>query len=621
MRVEPVTRAREPAAVVDLHFADGERSVTIPFVYVDLAQLDVRELDPLVFPRAIADMLGDATLSAIVERTFPELERRAHGGGLWHEEVVVYAPSPAFEAARAAGFFGAAALAVSLPRIGPALYARRFAVRKYAVAYGPPALEMAAFLRDVASDCAVAGTPHPAAGAWYGEGDREPGAARADVAIGSGPAPVEAIVNVRLDAVPGETQCIVALPLPADLVMSFDPADGPAAATFSVSAVREPFARGPIPIEPAAAGGSSGRIAVVVRTDAAAVPDSDTDEAASLAQTLRREGFTVSVASSIDELDAFGPDLVHLFGVRPGVAALRIAEWAVERRIPLAVHAYYERPADGGYWGALAAPYCFGYSADDRSVQMYLDMLSRRSVVVDEISANVPYAPPSAGLPEAERVLRLADIVFVNSQREFDAIEPLRMGRPTYVVPPLPTVTGGSGPIGPLAGIDPFVLAHAPIGPMDNQLIVVRAASLTGFPLVLAGPVADPAYAERVHEIAGDVRFVPDPSPVVASLYRAATVVVDAAWISRGHGRLATASASGAACVVSSARWADFGTSARWIVDPADVESVARGIGEAWDGSLQRDRIVTDAAAANAERLAVAGIAIVSAYAKMTQPI
>ena len=45
-RLEPVTRGREPTAFLDLHFSDGERSVTIPLVYVDIAQLDVREADP-----------------------------------------------------------------------------------------------------------------------------------------------------------------------------------------------------------------------------------------------------------------------------------------------------------------------------------------------------------------------------------------------------------------------------------------------------------------------------------------------------------------------------------------------------------------------------------------------
>jgi hypothetical protein len=79
-RIEPVTRGREPAAFVDLHFSDGERSAVVPLVYVDLAQLDVRESDPLVFPHGLLGLVTDAQAKGVVERLFPDLERRAMAG-------------------------------------------------------------------------------------------------------------------------------------------------------------------------------------------------------------------------------------------------------------------------------------------------------------------------------------------------------------------------------------------------------------------------------------------------------------------------------------------------------------------------------------------------------------
>jgi hypothetical protein len=183
-RIEPVTRGREAAAIVDLHFSDGERGVTIPLVFVDLAQFDVRELDPLVFPHELADAISDARAADVVERLFPELERRALTGGFWGEETIVFGNDAAFNAARAAGWFGAVPLAVSLPRIAPAVYARRFAVGKHVCAYGPRAFELAGFVRGVATSCTVLdANDEDAATHWYGAFGEASRAATVDVAI------------------------------------------------------------------------------------------------------------------------------------------------------------------------------------------------------------------------------------------------------------------------------------------------------------------------------------------------------------------------------------------------------------------------------------------------------
>jgi hypothetical protein len=625
LRIEPVTRGREPAVLADLHFCSGERAVTIPMVYVDLAQLDLRETDPLVFPHAVLGVISEAHAGAIVERVFPDIERRAISGGFWHEEVFSYGDTALFERARSRGFFGASPLAVALPQLAAAVHARRFAFKKDVIAYGPQAIECAAFLGDIASTIVVAaGDADADARAWYGHFAEPDGRASFDLAIGSGLPAVSAGRIVRTDPGAGGLRVGVSAPLPADVMLAFNASDGNVVADFSVSGAHEPFER-PIPgvdLGPPV-GRSAGRIAIAVRPDAANAPDSDTDEAAALALALRREGFEVDVVSSVAGLASFEPELVHLFGVRPGGYARRVAQWASDARRPLVVHAFHESPQAGGYWGAITAPYCFGYSADDRSVTAYLEMLARRAVEVDGIGAAETYAPAIAGLADSERVLAMADVVLVNSAAELAVVEALRPRRPTFIVPPLPVAFGAPVPVGALTGTDPFMLVHAPVWPEANQLILARAAGEAGFPLVFAGPVADPVYAERLREFApARVTLIGEPPPeMLASLYRTASVVADAAWTTRGHGRLLTAAALGAAVVCSNARWLDLPAAQCWTVDPADKASVMRGLGSAWEASVRSDPAIVSVGEFARERLRSAAAAIIACYAKIVQAV
>jgi hypothetical protein len=250
-------------------------------------------------------------------------------------------------------------------------------------------------------------------------------------------------------------------------------------------------------------------------------------------------------------------------------------------------------------------------------------MLARRAVEVDGVGATRPYAPEIVGTVDSERVLAMADVVLVNSERELAAIEGFRRGRPAFVVPPLPGAAVAGRPVGARVGPDPYVLVHAPIWPEANQLVLARAALSLGVPMVLAGAVADPAYAERLREFAPDRVIVLDEPDAasVATLYRAASVVADAAWIGRGHARLATAAALGAAVVCSQNRWVDLPEAGYWSVDPADAVSVARGIGEAWDAAVRSDPRIRSTAAFVRERLRTAALAIVTTYAKIVQAI
>ena len=248
LRIEPVTRGREPAVLADLHFCSGEHAVTIPMVYVDLAQLDLRETDPLVFPHAVLGVVTEAHAGAIVERVFPDLERRAVSGGFWHEEVFRYGDMALFERARSRGFFGASPLAIALPRI--AAGGLRAALRVQQGRRSPTVRRRSSARRFSATSRArsslPAGDADADARAWYGDFAAPDERTSFDLAVGSGPPTVTAGRVVRTDPGADGLRVGVAEPLPADVMLAFNAADGNAAATFSVSGTREPFVR-PVP--------------------------------------------------------------------------------------------------------------------------------------------------------------------------------------------------------------------------------------------------------------------------------------------------------------------------------------------------------------------------------------
>jgi hypothetical protein len=617
-RIEPIARAREPAIILDLHFASGERHATVPFVLVDVAMLLVREADPLVFPHAVAVALGDEVCAGLIEALVGELEARAFRNDRWREEVVERRADPLFARARSRGWYAAAPLATAIPRIAPAVYARRLAAGHNIVAFGEDAFENAAFVRDVARRWQALGTDADAA-AYFGITSGADDVF--DVAIGAGEPPAAAAgATIVHTGGGGDVIVPVVAPLPANVLVSFDSGEGPVARTFGVSARREPAQRAaPPPAVAPPIGGSGGRVALVLRPDAASVPDADLDEARALAGGLAAEGFTVTLATRLADVEAFAPDLVHLLGVRDGTHAAAVARWAAQAGVPLAVHAYHEDPAAGGYWGAMVTRYCFAYSADDRNVTDYLALLAKRLVEVDGVGARQRYAPPAAALGEAETVLREAAVVFVQSERERQILATIRPAGETLVVPAVPAGYPDPEPVGALVGSDPFVLVHAPLESAGNQLLVARAATQVGVPIVLAGPVADPAYAELVREFAADdVRLVGEPTlGQAAALYRGAAIVADVGWMGRGHARIIEAGRCGGAIVLAESRWAELPVPDRWRVDPADVESVARGIGEAWDAVGRRDPVLGEVAEAAAASVLRAVRSIVAGYAKI----
>ena len=593
VRIEPVLRQRRPAFVLDFCLADDGGTTVIPMVLADPAVVVERDREPLIFPHGTPG--DDAFARALSERILPHLERIVLRGDRAGEHVVNFAAASRFDAARAAGCFGAAPLRDALVRLAPYRYAQRFARGRSLRIDAVDAVGGWALLRAVGITTVAASRRDAAALTWYGDAPLASDA-RVDVAIvGADGDAGDAACVLRLDPAlqsqPPHGGHVVEIvdPLPLDVGIVFDPAEGPARRWFAVERALEPAPRDVPDLSYRAAGGSSGRIAVILgRSGALRHPSADTDEARALIAALGAEGFDAILAESPDELA--GADLVHLIGTRDGRRARLIVDAARRLGVPAAVHAHDEDAAHGGWWGAEVTRYCFEYGADDYDVATYLGLLAKRAVSVGDARADGAFAPPSAAVDEAAAALRDAAVVFAATQEEANAIRHRAGRRGAIVVVPPVAPTAAPSPVGHLAGGDPFVLLHAPIGPVANTLLVARCAATAGVPLVVAGPVADASYLELVREFGGPSLIVlpGEPAPgIAAGLRAAAGVVVDASWVGDGGSRLAAAALAGTRLALADRRRFDAPGAAPRRFDPADAAALTRALGEAWDEALR----------------------------------
>jgi hypothetical protein len=612
VRIEPVFRQRRPALALDFYLAGDSGDTIVTTVLADPASVIERDRDPLIFPAGMPG--GEAFALALAERVLPHLEALVLGAEPLVEHVLEFAAAPRFEAARRAGCFGAAPLRDALTRLAPYRFAQRFARGRSVRIDAPDAVGGWALLRGIGSVGVAQRCRDGVALAWYG--DAPLAGERTDVAIVAADGdPGSAACVLRLDA-EGTHRLEVVDPLPLDVGISFDPAEGPVRRWFAVECAPEPASRAHRQLDYVAAGGSTGRIRVVLsRLDGQRRPAADTDEAWALVAALAAEGFDAELAAGPDELD--GADLIHLIGTRDGRRARAVVDAARRAGVPVALHAHDEDAAHGGWWGATVTRHCFEYGSDEHDLARYLDMLAKRAVSVGAGRAEGAYAPDEAGVDDATFALREAAVVYAATSAEADGIR-ARAGRrgPVVVVPPLARL-GAPLPIGPLVGPDRFALCHAPIGPISNQLLVARCAAVAAIPLVVTGPVADASYLERVREFGGPnlilLPFEPEPG-VTMALRAAASIVVDAAWVGEGGSRLAASLLSGARLVVADRRRFDVPAAGLRRFDPADAAALTRALGEAWDEALRSpggvaSEIVTTLAPTGVVRAIVRGYA------------
>jgi glycosyltransferase involved in cell wall biosynthesis len=590
VRFEPVVRANSSAGVVDVHFSDGDRRGVIPFLIVDVAMLEVREREPLVWPERAAALGRLLEADAIGDAVEAWLRELAAIGPLSREQWKFFGTADhekKFLDARASGFLGAASIEIVARKAAPFIFARRHGRSRDVVIAARDGELGSVLLTPYARGVEIL-TRDAAAEDWYGS-TSVPGAR--EVAIvdidGRGRDEIrEAQTIIDLDG--GEGVRIEPAPVvPVDSLFDFTGIVRRREVPFFVHVRSEREPRTPLVPKSAPIGGSSGHIVFGLRGRALAQGGADVDLARLLAEAMRDEGFTVDLVDDVQSATELQPDLIHAFGVADGTLTAAYGRAAQKLGIPFALHPLYDAPARGGYWGATVTPYCFRFMQDELTVAHLCSLMRVGRLAINTVVADGDFHPTQPRWRDDVRAaLEMADAIFTLGPQETDAILQLAPSASIVSLPmPVaesPAVTAVEALTGPQA----YALMHAPIEATQNQLQAVRAAQLANVPLVIAGPVADADYAALVRAFAGDrVVILGEPdAATLEGLYRGADVFVDIAWVGTGLARAARAVSRGAAVVFSDRmpgsdlNLGNFGRG----VSPGDAQGIARGLGDTW---------------------------------------
>jgi len=622
-RFEPILDQRKDGAILDLTFRSESETAVVPLVYVDVVQLLEREKEPFVWPAALAAVVDDGEARAIARKIEPWLSARSRARLQNDELIRIFgneADGALFRRARELGFLGAATLATAIREIGPFSYAARFARGKrvlVATERGCVATSILANAGDVVvlRDCHV---DPEFSERWYGLtltpendalGDFDvivTDVAGAALVERRSPGAVRVVLDVENDS--AYTAALIK-PVPTDLLVAFDSEDGPAVRVFSITAPERAALRPVAPLPRAqAVGGSAGRILLVLRNDWKTCPDCDVEEGLELAARLRDEGIEVDIGIESGQLVPGRYDLVHIFGLTTPDLAVRILSAAREQGVRSAVTTSMDDIPAQRWWGTCVHPLLFRIGSDDVRFASLQFKFEQRKLEMDMTTSergpklhtpNRRYPPYEAYESDVATVLAIADVVFVNGEAE-EAIVRRQFGRTGATVECGTLVPEFSEPesVDELVGADDFVLVHAPLASRCNQLIVARAAMAANLPLVIVGPVAEVDYLDLLRAYTDDrVVILADPGPNrIASLYRRARVVADAAWISLGLSRLARAALADAALVVADHHYAAtvWRGDGIWKCDAASERSIALALRDAWYNAERTVPIVKD---------------------------
>ncbi len=634
-RLEPVIRSGTGCAALDLHFRRDDRWCVVPLVIVDVPMLEARERDPLVWPQRIVEFGKSIDADSIGDRIEAWLRALLAEGAMNREQFRIFGSADderRFSVARAAGFLGAAPYEVVVRKAAPYVFARRHARSRDVVVAARDAELGAVLLKPVVRKLEIL-TSDNAAAAWYGVDSEqsERNVAIVDAANRSRKEIEAAETIVDLDD--GEGVHIEPAPIVAvDSFFDFTGVVRRGEAPFSVLIHKERELPEPMVPDRPPTGGSSGRIVFGLRGRALQHGGADVDLAQMIAAAMRDEGFAVDIVDDAQKVTAFRPDLIHAFGLADGSAALAYARAAQNLEVPFALHALYDAPALGGYWGATVTPYCFRFTQDETTVASLSVLMRDRRLAVNSIVADAMFHPTQPSWKDdIASAMSIADVVFVTGPKEEEALRRVSADA-NFVSMPLP-VAHSSDPaaIDALVGSQPYALLHAPIESTQNQLQAVRAVEMADIALVIAGPVTDADYASLVRSFAGDrVIMLDEPDPMtLEGLYRGADVFLDVAWVGCGLARAARALSRGAAPVVSARmplqdlNLGEFGAS----VEPGDVQSIARGLGDTWTirqhEAPQFEEIRTSALSGSGVRDVTTSIVVAYAQAieKRTQPV
>lgn len=590
-RLEPITRGLRGGAGLDLMFARDGHVAGVPLIEIVPEMLAYRESSPFVWPQTVADAIGEDAAQALETLILPWIEAHALGRPLTTELMRLYGEAKEralFERAKSFGFLGAAPYEDVLRTAAPYAYAARFAQGARVGARDASGANGAAMLsrhaRSVRFDL-LDDERNALAATWFGIDAFGRVEGESDVAIHRAEDSIDAPVVVVLDDDSTGTVIHAAMPIPTDVMFSFDPQDAPAAAKFRVTSaaqrkLREPLLHG----AQIATGGSSGRILVLVRNDWKRSDDADTDDAQSLAAKLHGEGFSVDLCAPSENPDTAAYDLVHAFGLTRANEFCESLRSARRAGVPTVFTAALDDVSAGGAWGAGMVRTLLRLAYDETALQDHLAMLAARRLEAPGLNAQRQelFAGYDSSVREA---LALSDIVLSSGPSEEALLRGFGHTGPIEQVSAYLRVNDADAADEHVGSWD-YVLVHAPIEARCNQLPLVRAAVLTGTTLVLAGPVVEPDYYQALRDFANErVIFVPEAADAqLEALYRGARVYVDVAWYRFGLGRVARAVSRGCAVVLSSsAHAADLPPQGIRTADPASAGEISVALQAAWD--------------------------------------
>jgi hypothetical protein len=592
-QLEPGTSSRWEA-FLNLAFERDGAVALVPFVIVQGMMLLARESSPLVWPRWMPP-LRERVARDIEDVLQPWLSSLTMARNLNTESVRVFAKTQEARAlvdgARAGGFLGAAPLSTAFLSAAPYAYALRFAdgarahVRDSGGAYGASLLA-----RNGATVCADlgAGTLASLARVWFGLDVYHPigDAGACDLFVGERAADAAARVVVSWDQSDGARSVEVVEPAPPSITVSFDPADGRIARSFvcRTDGLVTEAQRSALPAMPII-GGSSGRIGIIVRDDAARAIDADLDAANALAGRLNAQGFTAEVtAASTAAVSRY--DVVHVIGHRFDTPALSAVVAGVRQaRVPLVVTPYLDDRAGEAAWGAIAAQHALRAAPDDASREYYGKAVEHRRLT----GPGLPAPRPSLESPEVRDLLQTAGAIVVSTAEEDRRISAASLGHaPTRVVPALLAEEPEPADVSALTGTDGYVLVHAPVEPRANQHLIAAAANRLRVPIVFVGSVVSAEYHADVSSYFGPrAIWIPEESlsrQELAGIYAGARLFADCAWASPGLYRAARAAAFGAALVLPSTGFGgDVWPGIVELADPGSAQSVLNALRIAWD--------------------------------------
>ena len=413
---------------------------------------------------------------------------------------------------------------------------------------------------------------------------------RYDIAIAdrSGELPSARVRVLREGGESGDTAVPVVISLPPAITVSFDPDDGPTATTLGVAIFGEQVAARPSVLhEPAPQGGSSGRIAMLVREDALANPDADTAAMRVLARRLEREGFEVGIFPVGARADLSTYDLVHAWGSEVAAAALALLQPLPA--MPLVASLSVDDPRGESFSGPKATKAVYGNVNDAAMFDIYFAALGARALSIENAAPEREFDPRPAAEAAVRALLGRCDVTLLSCPAE-EALLRSRYGwsGSTIAVPALAEGSPTCEDAAVLAGEGEFVLCELPVEARSNQIALALAAKKRGLPIVFTGPVLDHQWFQNLMESLGaGAIWIPQRHLNLANrawLRARARVIADCSWAGRGAHAVAAAAATCAFPLLSASEYGSelFGPLAE-VVDPGEHAAIEEGLLRAWE--------------------------------------